>query len=374
MRRLIALDMPASPSFVNRVVDAWDAGDAVAPLDVRLDPATLITTATSMGATSIVSADGSEMRLDGGRECEPDDALVIATSGSTGAPKFVVHDHQAVAAAAKASNGRLHTSEDDTWLVCIPVCHVGGFTVVTRALSAGSRLELHDRFNADRVNAAARDGVTRVSLVAAALPRVDAKGFRTILLGGGPGTSDVPDNVVMTYGLTETLGGVVYDGAPLDGVEIDVRNGEIWLRGPTVMRRYLGDVPDPRDADGWFPSGDLGSFVNGRLAIDGRRDDLIKTGGEKVWPSHVERAIATRDDVADVVVRGVADPAWGQRVVAWIVPRGTPPSLDAVRGTVKESLPPYCAPKELHVVEAIPRTAVGKPDHVALRANAEHAQ
>ena len=358
--------MPASPALVARTKAAWDCGDAVAPLDVRLDAASRLRTATAMGATSIAAADGSETKLRGGRGCEDGDALVVATSGSSGAPKFVVHGHAGLAAAARASHARLGTGPDDAWLVCIPVCHVGGFSVVARALASGSRLHLHDRFIPERVEDAARNGATCTSLVSAALGRIDASLFRTILLGGGPAPSDRPRQVVATYGLTETFGGVVYDGAPLDGTGIDVRDGAIWLRGPSLMRRYLGDVPDPRDDDGWFPTGDLGSVVDGRLVVDGRSDDLIKTGGEKVWPARVEEAIARRADVAEVVVRGVPDPEWGQRVVAWVVPHGEPPTLDELRATVKESLPPHCAPREVRMLPAIPRTALGKPDVPAL--------
>ena len=360
--------MPASPALVARTRAAWDCGDAVAPLDVRLDAATRLHTATAIGATSIAAADGSETALRGGRGCEDGDALVVATSGSSGTPKFVVHGHEGLAAAARASNARLGTGPHDEWLVCIPVCHVGGFSIVVRALAAGSRLHLHDRFIPERVEDAARSGATCTSLVAAALRRIDASLFRAILLGGGPAPSDRPRHVVATYGLTETLGGVVYDGVPLDGTEIDVRDGGIWLRTPSLMRRYLGDVPDPRDEDGWFPTGDLGSVVDGRLIVDGRSDDLIKTGGEKVWPVRVEEAISRRPDVADVVVRGVADPEWGQRVVAWVVPLGDPPTLDDLRATVKESLPPHCAPREARMLAAIPRTALGKPDVPALLA------
>lgn len=361
--------MPASPAFVARVRAAWDSGDAVAPLDVRLDAASRHRAAIAMGATSIVGADGGEVRLPTGRGCEDGDALVVATSGSTGAPKFVVHGHDSVAAASNASNLRLSTGPGDTWLVCIPVCHVGGFSVVARALAAGSRLELHDRFTPARVEEAARHGATHVSLVAAAMRRIDPTLFRTILLGGGPAPHDRPANVVATYGLTETMGGIVYDGIPFNGTEVEVRHGEIWLRGPTIMRRYLGDATDPRDEEGWLPTGDLGSFAEGRLRVDGRRDDLIKTGGEKVWPVHVEHAIAARPDVAEVVVRGIPDPEWGDRVVAWIVPTGTPPSLDEVRGTVKSVLPAHCAPRELRVLAHIPRTALGKPDVPALLAS-----
>ena len=211
--------------------------------------------------------------------------------------------------------------------------------------------------------AAADEGVTLVSLVATALRRIDASLFRVIVLGGAAPPDDLPSNAVTTYGMTETGSGVVYDGVPLDGVEVRVEpSGEILVRGPMLLRAYR-DGTDPKDADGWFATGDLGAIdpATGRLRVFGRAGDLIITGGENVWPEPVEAILAHQPGVADVAV-GRRDDEWGQRVVAVVVPTDSahPPTLDALRAAVKERIGPWAAPRDIELVDAIPRTALGK--------------
>ena len=145
------------------------------------------------------------------------------------------------------------------------------------------------------------------------------------MLGGAAPPDDVPDNAVVTYGMTETGSGIVYDGVPLDGVDVRIADdGEVHVRGPMLLRAYRSadaDV-DPR-ADGWLATGDLGRWLpDGRLHVDGRRIDLIISGGENVWPEPVERAIRRDPRVADVAVAGTPDPEWGQLVTAYVVATG----------------------------------------------------
>ncbi len=170
-------------------------------------------------------------------------------------------------------------------------------------------------------------------------------------------------NVVHTYGLTESGGGVVYDGLPLDGVEVRVVDGQVQLRGAPLLRAYR-DGTDPRSPDGWLATGDLGCIEpgTGRLSVVGRAGDLIVTGGENVWPTEVEAALAAHPDIEAVAVAGRDDPEWGQRVVAWIVPvaGADAPSLPELRAWAKEQLPAHAVPRELCVVPALPRTALGK--------------
>jgi O-succinylbenzoic acid--CoA ligase len=193
--------------------------------------------------------------------------------------------------------------------------------------------------------------------------------FRLVVLGGAAPPRHLPPNAVTTYGMSETGSGVVYDGIPLDGVEVAIgAGGEIRVRGPMLLRAYR-DGHDPKDADGWLATGDAGCLdADGRLVVHGRTGDMIVTGGENVWPEPVERVLGTRPDVVDVAVAGRADPEWGQRVVAFVVPRDphAPPTLEALRAHVKAELPAWCAPRQLVLVAAVPRTTLGKVRRRAL--------
>ena len=183
-----------------------------------------------------------------------------------------------------------------------------------------------------------------------------------------PIPSERPANSVATYGMTETFGGVVYDGLALNGVGVRIAGeqgvaGPIEIRSPTLLRCYR-DGTDPTDRHGWFRTGDLGMIdpVDGRLTVHGRSDELIITGGEKVWPADVEAILGADPRIHEVAVFGVADDTWGQRVVAAIVPvdRTDPPPLDQLRGLVREELPVACAPKEVLLMDQLPRTSLGK--------------
>jgi o-succinylbenzoate---CoA ligase len=330
--RLVAIDA-AGPTFVDALQRAWDAGDAVAPVDPRLPRA---------------ARDAVLQTFALGAPVEPGDALVIATSGTSGEPKAVVLTHDAIAASADASNAALGVSRGDSWLSRLPLAHIGGLSVITRALDAGTPVVF--------------DGAaTLVSVVPTMLQRMDASRFRRVLLGGAAAPDYVPPNVVRTYGMTETGSGIAYDGRALDGVELRVVGGQIHVRGPQLLRCYR-DGSDPKDAEGWFATGDAGTLTDGVLHVDGRIDDVINTGGEKVWPVAVERALEGCTGIAEIAIAGRPDDEWGQRVVAFVVPKDAvnPPSLDALRAKVKETLPAYCAPKELVLAEALPRTASGK--------------
>jgi len=348
VRRLLAVEAQGV-AFVESLRRAWDAGDAVLPVDPRLPRA---------AAERLLAS----MRIDD--PVDDGDALVVATSGTTGDPKGVVLTHDAVAASAFATSERLYVDPDsDTWLACIPLAHVGGLGVVTRALYTSTPLVVHDGFDAGAVETAARDGATLVSLVATALRRIDAALFRTIVLGGAAPPPSLPTNVVTTYGMTETGSGVVYDGVPLDGVDVRIDDdGTILLRGPMLLRCYR-DGTDPKDGDGWFPTGDAGAIdEDGLLVVHGRADAVIITGGENVWPDAVERVVRAMPGVLDVAVVGRPDPEWGERVVAVVVPRDTtrPPSLDDVRAAVKRELGAWAAPRQLAIVDELPRTSLGK--------------
>jgi O-succinylbenzoic acid--CoA ligase len=350
--RLVVVDARGA-AFVDALQRAWDDGDAVLPIDPRLPPA---------ARTAVLAAARPDEPVD------PGDALVVATSGTTGEPKAAVLTHTAVRASAVATSRALEVDPTiDRWLCCLPLSHVGGLSVVTRAIVTGTPLTVHEGFDAAAVLQAAAEGCTLTSLVPTALQRVDPYRFRAILLGGQAPPADRPPHVIATYGMTETGSGVVYDGRPLDGVEVRIRDGEVHLRGPMLLRAYR-DGTDPKGDDGWLPTGDLGELRDGILHVHGRRGDLIITGGENVWPTAVERALAGHGGIVEVAVVGRADPEWGQRVVAVVVPAdpAAPPTLDELRDHVKQRLPAYAAPTVLRLVAELPRTASGKVRRVDL--------
>jgi O-succinylbenzoic acid--CoA ligase len=165
----------------------------------------------------------------------------------------------------------------------------------------------------------------------------------------------------------------VYEGLPLPGVEMRIDDeGGIELRGPTLMLGYRFDAEGTTGAftpDGWLRSGDAGDIdTEGRLRVIGRVDSLINTGGEKVWPEEVEAVLREHPKIAEVAVGGRPDPEWGQRVVAWVVAidPADPPGLRDLRGFVARVLPRHKAPRELVLVEVLPRTGSGKLRRSAL--------
>jgi len=371
MARLIALDMPASKTFVDLVQRAWSNGDAVLPIDQRLRPAGKKMLMDTMAPSEIIDANFTASSLSNGRPMQDGDALVIASSGSTGSPKGIIHTHSSILSGAQASASRLQLSAGDHWLVCIPVSHVGGFSVIARALHTGAALTLHPTFDATAVQDAMKNGATHTSLVATALSRIDSSLFKSILLGGSSAPANLPSNVITTYGMTETGGGVVYNGQPLDKVEIKIVDGEILLRCPMLMRAYRDDQTLSLE-NGWYATGDIGEInENGKLSVHGRQTDLIITGGENVWPSVVENSLASHPIVNQVVVRGTPDTTWGQRVVAYVVLNDSAQTseeklLSDLREHVKHTLPAFCAPQQIIVVAEILRTSLGKVDVRAL--------
>lgn len=372
MAELVALDLPGGPEFVEALRRVWEAGDAAFPIDRRLPAAEAARVMASIAPTAIIENDGQRRSLDGGQPIEPGDAVVVATSGTTGFPKGVVHTHDSIRASAAATSTALDVDPSrDTWLACLPLAHIGGLAVVMRSLVTETPVVVHDGFDATRVTDAARDGVTLASLVTKALTQVDTSRFRTILIGGAAPPPKRPENVIATYGMTETGSGCVYDRHPLDGLDIRIDDDDhINLRGPMLLRAYRGNLDgggyierDPKTADGWFDTGDLGHWRDdGLIHVEGRAGDVIATGGEKVWPSRVEPLLESHPGISEVAVVGRPDAEWGHRVnaVAVATDDANRPSLDELRDLVKADLPVWYAPRSIEWVASLPRTALGK--------------
>lgn len=353
VHRLVTVRLPA-PEAAEAIRAAWDAQEAVLVLDPR---------APEAEAAAILA----RMRPDLG--VEPSVAAVVTTSGTAGAPKGVELTWDGLAASAAAVAEALEVGPGDRWLACLPLHHVAGLAVLGRAWATGTPVTVLGRFDAGEVAAA---GATLVSLVPTMVRRLRAAGvdlgrFRRILLGGAP-VHDRGPNIIASYGLTETWGGVVHDGHPLAGVECSIGEAdEILLRAPMVMRGYRLAPAETAAAftdGGWLRTGDAGSIdAEGRLRVVDRLRDLIITGGVNVAPSEVEAVLAQHPDVADVCVAGAPDAEWGERVVAHVVPRAgcAPPALAELRAFAADRLSAAKLPRQVVVTRAIPRTPGGKP-------------
>lgn len=296
-------------------------------------------------------------------------AIIVHTSGTTGAPKPVALTYGNWLWSALGSAVALGTRPDERWLCCLPLSHVGGLSILTRAVIGATTVVLHERFDTERVLAALRrpDAVTAVSLVPTTLARLldaglhDPPALRCALLGGAPAGADLPARaraagvaVVETYGMTEACSQVLTAGAPLFCTRVSLApDGEILVAGPTVAPS-AGPV---------LHTGDRGSLdADGRLRVTGRADELIITGGENVAPAAVEAVLEAHPSVAEALVAGRPDPRWGQAVVAAVVAADAA-ALDAedLRAWCAERLAPHQVPKAFDVVPGpLPRTASGK--------------
>ncbi len=359
MADLIALDFELGPDLERALRDCVDRGWAFCVLDQRLSARQAREQLAALGATVRWGPDGRTSLADG-RAVDDEVGLVMLTSGSSGTPKAAEITWTALRASARMTQATLRRGSDPVWFPVLPANHIGGLAVILRAILDEASLSWGDPTDFD--GAVAR-GATHVSVVRAHLARYDLSRFDVVLVGGARQPSLTQTNVIATWGMTETGSGVVYDAQPLAGVELATVGEEIIVRSPTLFRSYRTmDRPrivGPDGADDWFPTGDGGTFDNGRLAVHGRLDYVINTGGEKVWPEDLEGVIARLDHVRDVAVTGVDDPQWGQRVVALVVSDGERLD-DEIRDSTAEQFGPWAKPKEIRYVAAIPRTGNGK--------------
>ncbi len=339
--------------------------------------------------------------LDALRPSEPledtDVALVVPTSGSTGEPKGVMLSAKAIQSSAAATLRRL--GGPGRWLLALPATHVAGLMVLARSLVAETEpvaLDLSEGFDPELFAAASvrlfskGPGRRYTALVArqlAALLDADEaaaaalNGYDAVLVGGSAISEELLEraeragiNLVTTYGATETAGGCIYDGEPLDDVDVDITDdGRIRLRGPMLASGYRlqPELSAEVFGGGWFTTADVGHFrPDGRLEVVGRIDDVAVSGGVNVPLAAVDRLVGAHPAVREALAVALPDPDWGQRVVAGVVAAdpAQPPRLESVREHVTRRAPPAYAPKELVLLEALPTLPSGKPDRRALAA------
>ncbi len=324
---------------------------------------------------------------------------IIYTSATTGRPKGVMLTFGNHWWSAVGSALNLGLRADDCWLAPLPLYHVGGLAILWRSVIYGIPAIVHGIFDPGAVNREIDAGeVTIISVVSTMLQRMlDERGprpfpasLRAVLLGGGPAPPGLIESclergvpVAPTYGLTEAASQVATlppeevsrrpgsAGRPLFPVEVRIEIGEILVRGPTVMAGYAGRPEETACVlrDGWLRTGDMGYLDDdGYLFVSDRRDDLIVSGGENVYPAEVEGVLRDHPAVEDAGVFGLPDPEWGQVVAAAItVRRGASLDEEGVRASCAARLARYKVPKRIWIVEDLPRSPSGKLVRRALR-------
>ena len=378
------------------------SGPAILPVDASLPAARIRQLVDAFEVNTVIDESGEARTRSEAPATDPGTAVIIGTSGSTGEPKGVELSASALTHSARASLARTGARPGERWLVCLPVSHVAGLQVLVRSIAGGTEPVIAAQATARALDEAADAGCAHVSVVPTQLVRLlGERGgaaalarYRCVLVGGAAAGAAVLGqarqagvSAVTTYGMSETCGGCVYDGVPLDGVTVRAgEDGRLRISGPVLMNRYHGrpdltatvlvksglvrsgaEIPEIWE----FVTSDLGYVgADGRVVVRGRADDVINTGGHKVVPGEVAAVLESCPGVLEVVVVGRADPEWGQRVTAVVVPAdpADPPSLELLRTHVSERLPRYACPSEVVLTRAIPVLASGKPDLASLKA------
>ncbi|WP_138429535.1 AMP-binding protein [Fodinibius saliphilus] len=327
------------------------------------------------------------------------------TSGTSGTPKIVPLKRRQMHFAAEASARNFKPRLNHFWLLCLPLNHIGGISIILRSLLYGSSIFRMKSFHPDMIHTFLSENklFQAASLVPTMLKRLLKRrnfhvhnNFHAILLGGGPIDSQLVKRcndrgvpLVPSYGMTETCAQIAANPilkpkgtyGPMSSVgkvfspnNIQIRDksgaplgfnnsGSIWLKGPQVFDGYV-NIPDSKvfDSNGWFNTGDFGHLnANDQLFIETRRTDLIITGGENVSPFEVEKVLTNLDSISEAAVVGLADKEWGQKVVAAVVPEENH-SFDEgkIQHSLKSELASFKIPKQIIQINEIPKTRTGK--------------
>jgi O-succinylbenzoic acid--CoA ligase len=328
------------------------------------------------------------------------------TSGTTSKPKIVPLKRRQIKSAARASATNFKPDPNHFWLLCLPLNHIGGISIILRSLIYGSSIYRMSEFHEEMIKEFLGENhrFQAASLVPTMLKRLlndplftTHREFKSILLGGGPISEELLRTsaergipIVSSYGMTETCAQIIANpllapsgmytplksvGKPFPPNEMQIRDddgrvlgknqsGALWLCGPQVFDGYYdsNENDDRFDEDGWFNTGDYGHLNGfGHLFIESRRTDLIVTGGENVNPNEVEQAMLRLPTIKEAIVIGLPDEEWGQKVTAVVtLKNGKTPNISEIREQLKESLTDYKIPKELKIVQDFPKTPTGK--------------
>jgi long-chain acyl-CoA synthetase len=430
---VVALKLTNRVEFVLLLFAAWRLGATITPVNPSMTDVEVDRQLKDSGARLLVVEDGPAPVADGtvvlavgelrdSGAAEPDEApfpdpsalaLLVYTSGTTGVPKGVMLDHANIDAMADMGRQALEVGPADRCLLILPLFHVNGIVVsILVPLLAGASVAIADRFNpqtffdvVERERPTFFSAVPTIYSMLAALPdqvRPDTSSLRFGVCGAAPASAELLTRfearygfpLVEGYGLSEgTCGSTINPvagprragtvGLPFPGQEIRIvdaegsevppgADGEVVVRGPNVMRGYLGRPEETAKVlvDGWLHTGDVGRLdVDGYLTLVGRSKDMIIRGGENIYPKEIEDVLVGDPSVLEAAVIGVPDEKWGEVVVAYVQPRpGSTVDPSALQSLCARSLTGFKRPTAFFVVDAIPKNAVGKIDKVSLRA------
>ncbi|MFD4510879.1 class I adenylate-forming enzyme family protein [Streptomyces sp. NPDC058457] len=429
---VVALKLTNRIEFVVLLFAAWRLGATVTPVNPSMTDVEVIRQLKDSGARLLVAEDGTETTAglatltvgelsdqvaEWHRAPHLDSsalALLIYTSGTTGVPKGVMLDHANIDAMVEMGRQSLQVGPSDRCLLILPLFHVNGIvvSVLTPLLAGASVVVAGGRFDprgffdlVERERPTFFSAVPTIYAMLAALPddvRPDTSSLRFGVCGAAPASAELLTRfearygfpLVEGYGLSEgTCGSTINPvagprragtvGLPFPGQEIRIidaeggevapgTDGEVVVRGPNVMRGYLGRPDETAKVvvDGWLHTGDVGHLdTEGYLTLVGRSKDMIIRGGENIYPKEIEDVLTADRSVLEAAVIGVPDEKWGEVVVAYVQARpGSTVDTESLKALCARSLTGYKRPASFVVVEAIAKNAVGKIDKVSLRA------
>jgi len=389
---VVALHGPPGPAWLAALCACWRLGAVAAPLNHRQTEAERTRAAATLGCEFHWTPQAAElltpqvtMNTQPVSWSPTQPLLRVCTSGTSGTPRRVELTLEQLWFNTLGSNLRLGNRRNDRWLVCLPVNHVGALAAIFRSLHNRIELELHPRFDAERVGRRLDSGeITLVSLVPAMLDSIlDSRGekafapaLRAILLGGAAcserllrrcATGQLP--VALSWGMTETASQVATREPgdlsplstgipPLPWVRVSAAaDGQLVVQGPAARGRHA--------------TSDFGDITaSGRVRVHGRRDEVINRGGENLHPAEIEAVLESHPRISEAVVVAAGDRRLGQVPIAFV--RGDTADADDLVRWCREHLTGFKVPQRIVIVTDLPRTGPGKVDRHALRKKLEN--